>query len=74
MVILKNIKKVNDSISTNYYPEGKEPKGFIKIRISDGEVMEHENANMFAAPHVKRELKRIAKMENPPEEKTVIWY
>ena len=79
MVILKNIKKVNDSISADYYPEGKEPKGvrvkgFIKIRISDGEVMEHENTNMFAAPHVKRELKRIAKMENPPEEKTVIWY
>ena len=70
MVILKNIKKVSDSISTNYYPEGKEPAGFIP----DGEIVEHENASMFAAPHVRRELKRIAKMDNPPKEKTVIWY
>ena len=54
--------------------EGKEPAGFIKIRIPDGEIVEHENASMFAAPHVRRELKRIAKMDNPPKEKTVIWY
>ena len=35
MVILKNIKKVSDSISANYYPEGKEPAGFMKIRIPE---------------------------------------
>ena len=40
MVILKNIKKVSDSISANYYPEGKEPAGFMKIRIPDGEIVE----------------------------------
>ena len=65
MVILKNIKKVSDSISANYYPEGKEPAGFMKIRIPDGEIVEHENASMFAAPHVRRELKLIAKNYNP---------
>ena len=43
----------------------------MKIRIPDGEIVEHENASMFAAPHVRRELKRIAKMDNPPKEKTV---
>ena len=52
MVILKNIKKVSDSISADYYPEGKEPAGFMEIRIPDGEIVEHENASMFAAPHV----------------------
>ena len=41
MVILKNIKKVGDSISANYYPEGKEPAGFKKIQIPDGEIVEH---------------------------------
>lgn len=71
---LKKHKKVSDSISTNYYPEGKEPAGFMKIRIPDGEIVEHENASMFAAPHVRRELKRIAKIDNTPKEKTVIWY
>ncbi|NSF07480.1 hypothetical protein G4346_00380 [Coprococcus comes] len=46
----------------------------MKIRIPDGEIVEHENASMFAAPHVRRELKRIAKIDNTPKEKTVIWY
>ena len=32
MVILKNIKKTNDAISADYYPEGKEPKGFMKMK------------------------------------------
>ena len=36
MVILKNIKKTNNMISADYYPEGKGPKGFM--RIEDGKV------------------------------------
>lgn len=35
MVILKNIKKINNTISAEYYPEGKEPKGFMKISLID---------------------------------------
>lgn len=72
MVILKNIKKTNNMISADYYPEGKEPKGFM--RIEAGKVIEHENASSFAAPHVRNELKRLARMDNPPVEKTVLWY
>ena len=74
MVILKNIKKTENSISADYYPEGKEPKGFMKMKISDEEVVEHEMASVFAAPHVKYELRRLAKLDNPPKEKTVLWY
>ena len=57
MVILKNIKKTNNMISADYYPEGKGPKGFM--RIEDGKVTEHENASSFAAPHVRNELRRL---------------
>ena len=74
MVILKNIKKTENSISADYYPEGKEPKGFMKMRISDEEVVEHEMTCMFSAPHVKYELRRLAKLDNPPKEKRVLWY
>ena len=74
MVTLKNIKKVSDSISADYYPEGKEPAGFMEIRIPDGEIVEHQNVSSFAAAHVKRELKRLAKMKEPPKEKTILWY
>ena len=72
MVILKNIKKISNTISADYYPEGKEPKGFMKVE--DGKVTQHENASSFAAPHVRNELKRLVKMDNPPVEKTVLWY
>ena len=73
MVILKNITKVQNDISADYYVEGTEPKGFMRVRTSDGEIIEHENAR-YGYSHVKNELLRLAKMENPPTEKTVFWY
>ena len=51
MVILRNIKKTDNSISTDYYPEGEKLKGFMKIRIKDGEILEHDNASSFSAAH-----------------------
>ena len=74
IVILRNIKKTDNSISADYYPEGEKLKGFMKIRIKDGEILEHDNASSFSAAHVLRELKRLAKSENPPKEKTLLWY
>lgn len=72
MVILRNIKKIGEDISADYYPEGKEPKGYMKIHL--GEIIEHENSSACAAVHVRNELRRLAKMENPPKEKIVLWY
>ena len=75
MVVLKNIRKTESRISADYYPEGKEPRGFMSIRLSDGEIIEHKDADSFMAPaNVLLELERLAKVENPPEEKTVLWY
>lgn len=74
MVILKNIKKTENSISADYYPEGKKPKGFMKIQIDGYKVIEHEKASAFAAAHVRNELKRLAETNNPPKEKTILWY
>ena len=74
MVLLKNINKTEIDISADYYPEGKEPKGFMKMRLADDTVVEHENASTFAAVHVRYELRRLAKTDNPPKEKTVFWY
>lgn len=72
MVILKNIKKMGEDISADYYPEGKEPRGYMKIR--HGEIIEHENAGTCTAVHVRCELRRLVEMENPPTEKTILWY
>lgn len=74
MVILKNIKKTSSTISTDYYPEGKEPKGFMEIKMSDAAVIKHDNASSFAAPHVRQELKRLSQRDVLPTEKTVLWY
>jgi hypothetical protein len=74
MVILKNIKKTNDNISADYFPEGKEPKGFMKMDLTNEEIIEHDNTSSFAASHVWKELRRLAKLDHPPKEKTVLWY
>ena len=73
MVILKNIRKTAKAISADYYIEGREPKGFMKISILDGEILEHKSAG-YGAVHVKYVLRRLAKLENLPEEKMVNWY
>lgn len=74
MVILKNIAKTESDISADYYPEGRSEKGFMSLSLKDEEIIEHQNVSSFAASHVKRELKRLAKMEKPPKEKIVLWY
>jgi hypothetical protein len=74
MVILKNIKKTNNDISAEYFPEGKEPMGFMRMSFENGEIIEHKNSSSFAAAHVRYELKRLAKLDNPPKEKTILWY
>ena len=73
MVILKNIRKTAKAISADYYIEGREPKGFMKISILDGEILEQKSAG-YGAVHVKYEWRRLAKLENLPEEKMVFWY
>ena len=73
MIILKNINKTDVDISADYYIEGREPKGFMRLRLADSKVVEHENAG-YGSIHVKYELKRLAAMDNPPTEKTVLWY
>lgn len=74
MVILKNITKTENNISADYYPEGRSEKGFMSMNLKDEEIVEHHNASSFAAAHVRLELKRLAKMEQPPKEKILLWY
>ena len=73
MVILKNIKKTKTDISADYYIEGREPKRFMKMRISDEEIIEH-NSTGYGSSHVKYELERLAKLDKLPAEKTVFWF
>lgn len=73
MVVLKNINRTDVDISADYYIEGKEPKGFMSLRLTDGEIVVHENAG-YGSSHVRNELKRLTKTDNLPTEKKVLWY
>lgn len=74
MVVLKNIKMNKDTIEAEYYPENTNDKGFMKIRCTDGSIVEHDSAGYVGAPHVKRELIRLSSSKDVPKEKTVMWY
>ena len=74
MVILKNIIKTENNISADYYPEGRTEKGFMSMDLKNEEIVEHHNVSSFAAAHVRLELKRLAKMEQLPKEKILLWY
>ena len=73
MVTLKNIKKTKDDISADYYIESNSAKGFIRINMSDGKVMELKNIG-YGYSHAIREIERLATIDNPPTETTVYWY
>ena len=44
------------------------------MNLKNEEIIKHHNVSSFAAAHVRRELKRLAKMEQPPKEKILLWY
>ena len=75
MVVLKNIKKSENYIEADYYLEGTD-KGYMKIKLLDGTVVEHVKPDEIAygSSHARRELMRMAMLEQMPKEKTVIWY
>lgn len=75
MVTLRNIRRVGNEIETDYYPEGGKEKFHMKVNILNGKVIEHDGKPYsMSPPHVKSALIKIAKLENIPEEKTLIWY
>ena len=47
MVILKNIKKTNNMISADYYPEGKGPKGFRMEKLQSMRMQALSQHRMF---------------------------
>lgn len=73
----------NDFIECNYYPEGYEPSGYMRIKVSDGKEDCHikpEGKNtVYGVIHVMKKLKQLASIyasniDNLPSERTVMWY
>ena len=78
MVVLRAIKRSQNKIEADYYPENREACGHIAIRFPDGERLEHTPAPdcwyQWYVPHAEEELLRLAEREKLPQEKFVLWY
>ena len=48
----------------------------MEMRLSDKKIIRHEKTEgiVYGLSHVQYELERLAKLDNPPSEKKVIWY
>ncbi len=78
MVKLKNIVKNKESISASYEPEHSGKFGYIEVG-KDGDILKREYSEYdkdfpWYFQHAVSELKRLALLDTPPSESTVLWY
>ena len=78
MLVLRNIKREGNIISADYYPEGEPEFGHIEIDSVSGEIVLLRRAKGYEystdGTHARKELMRLANLEELPEERTVLWY
>lgn len=75
MLTLKNIKKTKTTMEADYY-DLEDNKGYMKISIPDGEIIEHKKISEIAygSNHVQRDLIRLSVLDNMPEIRVIRWY
>lgn len=79
MVRLKRIKRDDKFIETYYTPEDSQEEGYIKLRLSDGEVVEKKLTSLdeglpWYFRHARWRLEEIRHDENLRAEDIVMWY
>lgn len=79
MVTLVKLKKTDEYIEANYVPEDTQEEGCIKMRLSDGEVVERQltpsdELMKWYFIHARNELRRIIEEGSEPERRVVMWY
>ena len=79
MVRLKRIKKDKEFIEAYYTPEDSQEEGYLKIRLSDKEVVERRLTSFDGVlfsyfVHARSELRRICDEATVPESRLVMWY
>lgn len=79
MLILKRIKRNDDYIEAYYTPEDSNEEGYIKIRLSDEEVVDKKltSYDNVLAPYfsmARNKLWDILKDTDIPTEMKVMWY
>lgn len=78
MVVLRNIKRNDNLIEADYFPENDNAKGHISVDTVKNEIIDLIKAKGYehsSAPlHAKNELLKLSAVEKLPQERTVMWY
>lgn len=77
MLRLKNIKIEKEIAEADFYPEGKEFFGHIKVDLSTNEIISCDQISGYGdsySGHAKQRLVRMAKEKDHREECVVMWY
>lgn len=79
MLQLKNIQKNNNVIRADYYPENRDEYGFVIVDCKTGSIIESKTTlsdgeiGMYRY-HAAYALGMLAKQENIPATKCIMWY
>ncbi len=79
MLRLKNIKKNNETIQADYYPEDSAECGFVKINSCTREIIEskltsYDGVIKAYMSHAATALDRLIDSKSLPKEQVVMWY
>lgn len=80
MVTLIKINKTNEYIEANYIPEHEPEEGYIKMRLSDHEIVERKltpSDGKVTHPyfvHARNGLVQVLKEDTIPAKWVVMWY
>lgn len=78
MITLRNIKRTEQTIEADFYPEDSKEAGHMVFDLLTGEVRKcsvpEEYRGLTYASHAKRALKDLAKEKTLEETYTIFWY
>lgn len=79
MLQLKNIRKNDNTIQADYYPEDREEHGFVIIDCKTGDIINSKTTPSdgelcMYRYHAAYALGRLAKQEMVPDSQRVMWY
>ena len=78
MITLKNVRKENDMILADYFPEDSKVSNEIKINVKTleftGELVGYYLESKGHLGHARMTLRKMAEGKEPIQDTTIMWY
>ena len=78
MITLKNLKRIDNIITADVYPESYDRPGHIAVDVVKEEIVEFRDAPgnpyLSGESHAARAIIKLKNLETLPEKHVVIWY